>query len=61
MIELYGRRVLQHVPPPAVREIGSTSVSSWIVELRERGDDSLSHLRELVVDEASVESGDKSA
>jgi hypothetical protein len=61
MIELDGRRVLEHVTPPAVREVRSAGITGWVVELRERRDDTLPHLRELVVDQASIESGDEGA
>ena len=58
MVELNGRRVLKHVPPPGIALVVSSSVSG-IVEFRERRYDPFSHVGELVVDESSIESGDE--
>ena len=58
MIELNGRGVLKHVPPPAIRLLGLPGVEVG-EELFGRRDEIAAHKREVVVNESSVEACDE--
>lgn len=60
VVELDGCRVLQDVPPPGVGLVAPPSVGR-VHELVLRRNVAFSHVRPLVIDESSVESGNEGA
>lgn len=60
MIELYERGVLQHIAPPKIRAIRRMAIKR-VEELFFRGRQTEAHIREFVVDEPGIKTGDEAA